>query len=157
MGSSLVMSGLDTLELIDRIEIAIVAADLPNAVRGRDRRMQCIACGELIVLVKQRPRRIENVRADGENRRHDAAREIVNALAVAPAPQSAIAMQDLLQNFRIDDRFDLIPRNSLEILNTRTFVPVLRSGGVHENVGVDQDHVGYFTGGANAGSPDETA
>ena len=76
----------------------------------------------------------------GSNRDDHAPGEVVDASPVVPTPDGPVAVQDLLQDVCIERGLDLASGDPFEQCRRRRLVRMRGSGGVHDDVRVEEHH-----------------
>jgi len=132
---------LDAPDARDPVEVTVEAAQGFCSHLQEHRSMECVAGGERAVRLEQSSRPVHHGDVNGEPSGHDGASEVVDTLAVVPAPDCPVAVQDLLQDLDVRGRIDCARGDTLEERDAGGFVWVLRPGGVHQDVRVEEDHV----------------
>lgn len=92
---------------------------------------------------------VEDLRCKGQHFGEDLAGQVINLPAFAPSSDGKVAVQNLLEGFSVYYGRDGALGNPFEKSDTGLFERVLSSGGIHQDVGIDQDHA-ISSGGATA-------
>lgn len=102
-------------------------------MHGVARRDLCVSVGQFFCA-------IHHFAGYRKNFGKQTARQRVDSLAISPTAQSAIPVEDLLQDLGVDCGSDLTVRCALQKTNGQCLVGMFGTGCIHRNVRVDKDH-----------------
>ncbi len=126
---------------VHSVEPPVIGQDLGEPVGFQHAQMYAIPGGERWVGGQQAPRAAHLVltyRQDGDAKRDDAVEDPEPQIGSSDAP---IAMEDLLEHLRVGTRCGSLPAHGRGQERTgRAPLRALPTGGVHEDVGIEQDH-----------------
>lgn len=103
--------------------------------------MECIPRHEVRVPVEEVPRLVHDGRGHRQDEGDQRPRQVIDAPAVFPAPDGAAPVQDLLERLGVDRRIHLPRHHALQEGNGRSLVRMPGAGRVHEDGGVEEDHL----------------
>ena len=121
------------------VEIRIVTADTIEVVMENDSGVQGITSTERGESQEQVAGAVSNLSCDGDGVGNRLARQLINDSAVHGTPNRPVTMKDFLQHFSIDYRLHFTSGNSMDQRRAGLLGTMLRAGGVHEDVRVNQD------------------